>query len=167
MNIKIVPISKEIKRRDFDCGIKELNKYLRQFAIPNDKNNIGKTFIAVEKSKPYKTIGYYTVSMAQILFNDLSDKIKKGIPKYPIPAMRIGKLAVDSHFQGKRVGSFLLRDALLRAIAISSGVALYCVIVDAFNEMAKLFYLKYGFIAFKEKPLTLILALKPIKETIS
>ena len=103
MNIEIIPISKKINRKDFDCGIEALNKYLRQFDITNDKKNIGKTFVAVDKSNPDKTIGYYTVSMAQILFNELPEVIRKGLPGYPIPAMRIGKLAIDSEFQGKNV----------------------------------------------------------------
>lgn len=167
MNIKIVPISKRIERKDFNCGIDELDQYLRQFAIPNDKKNIGKTFVAALESKPDKPIGYYTVSMAQILFTDLPDSIKKGLPKYPVPAMRIGKLAVDSHFKGMRIGSFLLKDALLRAVNISSEVALNCVIVDALNEVAKSFYLKYGFAAFEENPLTLVITLKTIKAAIS
>ncbi len=163
MNIKIVPVSKSIERKVFNCGIDELDQYLRQFSIPNDKKNIGKTFVAVEESKPDKPIGYYTVSMAQILFTDLPDSIKKGIPKYPVPAMRIGKLAVDSNFKGMRIGSFLLKDAFMRAVNISSEVALYCVIVDALNEAAKSFYLKYGFVAFEENPLTLVISLNTIK----
>ena len=168
MNIKIVPISKNIDRKGFDCGIDELDQYLRQFAIPNDKKNIGKTFVAVLESKPDKPIGYYTVSMARILFTDLPDTIKKGLPKYPVPAMRIGKLAVDSHFKGLRIGSVLLKDALMRAVNISSEVALNCVIVDALNETetAKSFYLKYGFVAFEDNPLTLVIPLKTIKEAL-
>lgn len=163
MNIKIVPISKNIDKKDFDCGIDELNLYLKQFAIPNDKKNIGKTFIAVNENEPAKPIGYYTVSMAQILFIDLPDSLKKGLPRYPVPAMRIGKLAVDSHFKGMSIGSFLLKNALMRAVNILSEIALNCVIVDALNRAAKSFYLKYGFVAFEDNPLTLVISLKTIK----
>lgn len=163
MNIKIVPISKNIDKKDFDCGIDELNLYLKQFAIPNDKKNIGKTFIAVNENEPAKPIGYYTVSMAQILFIDLPNSLKKGLPRYPVPAMRIGKLAVDSHFKGMSIGSFLLKNALMRAVNILSEIALNCVIVDALNHAAKSFYLKYGFVAFEDNPLTLVISLKTIK----
>lgn len=166
MNIEIIPISKNINKNDFDCGIDDLNLYLRQFAIPNDKKNIGKTFVAVSENKKSQVLGYYTVSMAQVIFNELPDTVKKGIPKYPVPAMRIGKLAVDMRFQGNDIGALLLRNALLRAISISSEVAIYCVIVDAINEKAKSFYIKYGFIPFYENPLTLVLQLKTIKDSI-
>jgi GNAT superfamily N-acetyltransferase len=167
MDIEIVPISKKINRKDFDCGIEEFYTYLRQFAIPNDKKNIGKTFVAVENQNLNKPVGYYTVSMAQILFNELPEAIKKGLPRYPIPAMRIGKLAIDSESQGNKIGALLLKDALLRAVNISSQVALHFVVVDALNEKAKSFYLKYGFSAFEENPLTLVISLETIKVAIS
>ncbi len=166
MDIEIIPISKKINRKDFDCGIEDLNRYLRQFAIPNDKKNIGKTFVAVEKHDLNKPIGYYTVSIAQILINELPDSAKKGLPRYPIPAMRIGKLATDFKFQGKNIGAKLLKDALLRAVNISSQVALHFIVVDALNEKAKSFYLKYGFTAFEENPLTLVISLETIKKAI-
>ena len=150
----------------FNCGIDELDQYPRQFTIPNDKKNIGKTFLATLGSKPDKPIGYYTESMAQILFTDLPDSIKKRIPKYPVPFMRIGKLAIGSYFKGINIDSFLLKDALIRAVNISSEVALNCVIVDALNEAAKSFYLKVGFVAFKDNPLTLEIHLKTIKDTL-
>jgi GNAT superfamily N-acetyltransferase len=167
MDIEIIPISKKINRKDFDCGIEELNTYLWQFAVPNDKKNIGKTFVAVEKTNPGKPVGYYTVSMAQIMFNELPETIKKGLPRYPIPAMRIGKLAIDLETQGKNIGALLLKDALLRAVNISSQVALHFVVVDALNEKAKSFYLKYGFTAFEENPLTMVMSLETIKAAIS
>lgn len=163
MDIEIVQISKKIKAKNFNCNIEELNRYLRQFAIPNDKKNIGKTFVAVKKTEHTIPIGYYTVSMAQILFNDLPDSIKKGLPRYPIPAMRIGKLAIDSNFQGNHIGAKLLKDALLRAVRISSQVALHFIIVDAIDEKAKSFYLKYGFTALDENPLTLVISLETVK----
>lgn len=110
--MNIIPISKVLSKKIFDCGIAELNQYYRQFAFSNDKKNIGKTFVAVEKNNPLNIIGYYTISMAQISFNDLPENIKKGIPKYPVPTMRIGKLATDLHYQKQGVGAFLLKDAL-------------------------------------------------------
>ena len=166
MNIKIVPISKQIDRKNFDCGIEELNLYLRQFAIPNDKKNIGKTFVAVEESIPAAPLGYYTVGMAQITVEDIPEKIKRGLPRYPVPAMRIGKLAVDTGQQGKNIGAYLLKEAFLRAVNISSEVALKFVVVDAINKKAMDFYLKYGFIALKEKPLTLLIPVETIKAAI-
>lgn len=162
MDLRVVPISKGIEKTNFNCGIESLNTYLHRYALQNDKNNIGKSFVAVQSDEPNKAIGYYTVSMAQILFNEIPEGMKKGLPKYPVPAMRIGKLAVDVRFQGNKAGAFLLRDALVRAVNISSEVAIHCVIVDAVNKKAEAFYGKYGFIPCTKNPNTLILPLTTI-----
>lgn len=166
LNIEIIPVSKKLKLKDFDCGIEELNQYLSQFAVPNDKKNIGKTFVAVIKYKKDIPVGYYTVSMAQIYFNKLPDDIKKGLPKYPVPAMRIGKLAVTEEYQGNNLGAYLLRDSFIRAIRISVDVAIKFIIVDALNEKSKDFYLRYGFISLEDNPLTLVISIDTIKTAI-
>jgi GNAT superfamily N-acetyltransferase len=166
MDIKVIPISKAITKKPFNCGTEELNRYFKQFAFTNDKKNIGKTFVAISHTDLLQPLGYYTVSMSHILFSKLPENLKKGLPKYPIPAMRIGKLAIDIQYQKKGLGSFLLRDALLRAIRISSEIAIYCILVDAINEEAKNFYLKFGFIPFPSTPLTLVLPLKTIIQAV-
>ena len=166
MKIEIRPISKSIKLKDFDCSIAEMNTYLSRFALTNDKKNISKAFAATSEKDPAKPLGYYTVSMAQILFKEVPPEMRTGLPKYPVPAMRIGKLAVDKSMQNKGLGGLLLKDALLRAVNISPEVAIHCVLVDALNEQAKKFYLKYGFIPFKENRLTLALPIKTIIQSI-
>ena len=162
MQINIEPIQKNFDLRSFDCGINNLNTYLSRFAAVNDRKNISKTFIAFHTENRDKILGYYSVSMAQILFTDMPDNLKKGLPKYPVPAMRIGKLAVDISKQNKGLGAILLKDALMRAVNISSEIAVHCVVVDSYNETAKEFYLKYGFIPFQEHPLTLVLPIHTI-----
>ena len=118
MQINIEAINKSYNLKLFNCGIEDLNIYLSRFAYVNNKKHISKTFIAFNSTNREKVLGYYSVSMAQIVFNDLPDKLKKGIPKYPVPAMRIGKLAVDICVQNKGLGAILLKDALLRAVNI-------------------------------------------------
>ena len=162
MHYSIIPISKNIHRKDFDCGIEELNRYLAQFALPNDRNNIGKTFVAVSDFYPQIPMGFYTVSMAQIKVSDLPDSIRSGLPRYPIPAMRLGKLAVDKKYQGSGIGSALLKDVFNRAISLSSEVALRFVLVDALNDPARTFYLQYGFVSLQEYPKTLVLPMQTI-----
>ena len=159
----IVPISKHLDRKVFDCGVPQLNKYLYRFALPNDKKNIGKTFVFIDDAEPTRPIGYYTLSMAQVQVDDIPDEIRKGLPRYPIPAMRLCRLAVDTAFQGAHVGSTLLLDVFQRALTISNEVALRFVLVDAIDESAKAFYQHYGFVAFKAYPLTLVLPVETIR----
>jgi len=161
VKLKQVPVSESLTKLDFDCGYPDLNNYLRHYALKNDRLSIGKTFIALSDSE---IAGYFTISTAQILANDLPEDIKKKLPRYPVPAFRIGKLAVKKEFQGLGVGKWLLTKALEKAVLISSEVAIYAVLVDAIDEKAKLFYLKYGFVPFQEFSLTLFLPIDTIKK---
>jgi GNAT superfamily N-acetyltransferase len=158
------PISKQMSRDDFDCGKEKLNLYLRQSARQHHEKGISKTFVALPKPESTIIAGYYAVCMAQIEFLSLPTTQQKGIPReYPIPAMRITRLAVDKTFQGKRLGQELLMEALTRAVRLASEVAIYAVVVDAIDDEAKQFYLKYDFIAYEDRPDSLFLPLKQLQ----
>jgi len=92
-------------------------------------------------------LGYYTLSAHNVKRDELPDSIIKvlKLPKYPsIPATLMGRLAVHSAHQGKRIGELLLMDALQRSLKSSKQVASFAVVVDA-KENAVEFYLRYGF----------------------
>jgi GNAT superfamily N-acetyltransferase len=162
VTLSLVPISKPYQKTDFDCGNPELNEYLHLYALKNDKLMIGKTFIA--RNEENKVTGYVTLATAQVAAASLPDEIRAKLPRYPVPAFLIAKLAVDSRFQGQGVGAWLLRESLKKALEVSASVGLYAVIVDAIDEKAKKFYIKYGFTAFKGKPMTLFLPLATIRD---
>ena len=164
MNHVFEKISRGVNRQDFDCGVDSLNAYLKKYAWQNFKKNVGVTILTFERGKRNKILGYYTVSMAQIDFEHLPPELSKGLPRYPVPAMRIGRLAVNRSAQAKGVGSALLRDALQRAIAISTEVGTCVVLVDAINEQAKSFYEHYGFVALEDLPLALVLPVTTIAQ---
>ncbi len=164
INIEIKPI-RDIGRSSlsrFDCGENNLNTYLKQFAKKNDSLGIGRTYALIERSK---VLGYYTVSMAQVEFQSLPKGALVSLPKYPLPAIRIGRLAIDLQSQGKGFGEYLLMDALSRSVRVSEEVAVFAVIVDAKNKRAKKFYLRYGFIPFEDSPLSLFLPISTIRST--
>ena len=160
MRLSLVPISKELQKAPFDCGYPVLNEYLRLYALKNDKLSIGKTFVAVDEDSG--VVGYVTLASAQVEAKSLPEAAQAKLPRYPVPAFRIAKLAVDTRYQGKGVGAWLLRQALEKALLVSAEVGLYVVIVDAIDEKAKGFYQKYGFEAFTEYPLTLFLPVATI-----
>lgn len=161
MALSLSPITKSLAKAPFDCGYEELNQYLRHYAFKNDQLSIGKTFIALNQNQ--EVTGYLTLSSAHILAEHLPDDRRSKLPRYPIPAFRIGKLAVDRRFQSSGVGRWLLTQAFLKAVVVSENVGVYAVLVDAIDDKAKSFYLKYGFIAFESHPLTLFLPLDTIK----
>lgn len=164
MDKLIIPITRALSKKSFDCGIDELNQYFRQYALPNDKKNVGKTFVAVSKEEPNQPLGYYTLSMAHVLFDELPEELKKGLPRYPVPAMRLGKLAISLNHQKQGLGVFLLKDVLLKTIDFSEKVGLKCLLVDALNDKAKSFHLKFGFLPFPSNSLTLVLPIETIIE---
>lgn len=128
--------------KKFTCGIPELDDYLHRFARNNHKKGIGKTFLLMNEEE---VIGFYTISMGSVEFQNLPLNFRKGIPKYPIPIARIGRLAVSAGSQGKKYGKLLLVDALQRIYFASESVAAYAIIVDAKNDSAKQFYEHFGF----------------------
>jgi predicted GNAT family N-acyltransferase len=137
---------------------------LRKYAKQNDKKGIGKTYIAVKPSTAKSIGGYYTISTSTIEFESLPENTASKLPSYPIPAILIGRLAVDLNCQGEGLGEKLLVDALNRIVQISEEVGIYAVRVDAINERAKQFYLKYEFLPFEDRPLSLFLPLKTIRQ---
>ena len=155
MKLSLVPISKTFQKAPFNCGYPVLNEYFRLYALKNDRLSIGKTFVAMDKVEG--VVGYMTLASAQVEARSLPEEMRAKLPRYPVPACRIAKLAIDTRFQGAGAGSWLLRQALEKALSVSAEVGLYAVIVDAIDEKAKGFYLKYGFKAFSEYPLMMFL----------
>lgn len=159
--ISVKEVSKEAVAA-FDCGNEALNSFFQKYALQNDRKNIGKTFVCIDDGN---IVGYYTLSNAQIAFDELSKPLSKGLPKYPIPCIRIARLAVDLKYQSGGNGSFLLRDALLRIVNLSYQTGIYFVIVDA-KETSKDFYEHYGFIKLNDVELTYLLPVETIKRAL-
>ena len=102
--------------------------------------------------------GYYTLASSGLPLPDLPASLQKKLPRYPlIPAVRMGRLAVDQQFQGIKLGSALLADALERTAR--ADIACFALIVDAKDETAAAFYRHHGFIALGSQPLCLFLPL--------
>ena len=102
--------------------------------------------------------GYYTLAAASVPLTDLPSSAAKKLPRYPlVPAVRMGRLAVDRDFKGRGLGGALLADALSRAS--NSDIAAYALLVDAKDEKAATFYRHHGFILLPNSPLTLFLPL--------
>jgi len=98
--------------------------------------------------------GYYTLSAASITATALPADVVKKLPRYDqIPAILLGRIAVDLKYRGMGFGRYLLADALKRARA--NEIAAFAVVVDAKDEEAKRFYLRAGFVPLPDRPMTL------------
>lgn len=135
-------------RRNFDCGNKALNDYLKIMANQNAKNDNARTYILEHQQYPNQIIGFYTLSMTIIDLNGLPQKLQKKHP-LSLAAGLIARLAIDKRYQGKRLGEVLLIDALKRLLKVSDQVGFPLVIVDA-KDGAQAFYAKYGFTPFQD-----------------
>lgn len=161
--MKVVSIQKVNKKeiREFHCGIDELDTFISKYAMQNDKKDIGKTFVLKDEDR---MIGFYTLSNAQIAFDELKDSLSKGLPKYPVPCIRIARLAVAEEYQKNGFGAILLKDAILRILNVADHTGIYFVIVDA-KESSFSFYEKYGFIRL-EHDLTYLLPISTIRKAL-
>ncbi len=95
--------------------------------------------------------GYYSLSMAGVVLEHLPADLRARMPRYPsVPAIRLGRLAVASSSRGRGLGRFLLLDAMHRALR--NEVAWAAFLVDAKDDIARAFYLQYGFLALADDP---------------
>jgi GNAT superfamily N-acetyltransferase len=157
-----LPIDKKYQKDNFDCGYPVLNDYLKKYARQNHNKGIAKTFVALPTSGSLKIDGYYTVSASVIEFKSLPESYQRGMPNYPVPAILIGKLAVNNSAKGQGLGTELLVDALFRAVRASQEIGIYAVRVDAIDSQAKEFYLKHEFVSFLDNQLSLFLPIESI-----
>ena len=143
-------------RTRFCSGSAPLDQYFLQQVSQDARRRITTCFVALAKDQ--HIAGFYTLASTSIVLADLPQSIGKKLPRYPsIPAVRMGRLAVDQTFKGKGLGGALVADALARAS--KAGIAAFALVVDAKDQNASAFYLHHGFIAFAGSPLSLFLSL--------
>ena len=146
-------------RSAFDCEVDELNAYLKKYSGQHERRGISRTYVAVEERET-QALGYYSISSGAVDF----DTVPENLPRYPVPIALIGRLAVDKGARGRGLGEMLLVHALRSAQRASEVVGIYAVVVDAWDEAAKKFYLKYGFNELRDDQLHLYLSMKIIKQ---
>ncbi len=139
-----------------------MNQYLREQAGQNVKRDIARTFVTVRQTDPGRIGGYYTLTLRSLAFDALPQE--KHLPRYPLPMVHLGRLAVDVAFQGQRLGKRLLLDALTQSQKIAELAGCYAVEVIALDQNAAAFYLKYGFHPLADDPLHLYMTLKSIRK---
>ena len=144
-------------RSAFHCGEEALDRYFQTQATQDVRRHIANCFVAVEVVTGM-VAAYYTLSSASIPVVDFPPEETKRLPRYPsLPAVRIGRLAVDHRFQGRGLGAVMLADAAHRAM--QDDAAAYTLLVDGKNDGAVAFYRHQGFRPLVSQPRTLFLPL--------
>lgn len=146
MIFHIQPLDAEIGTADFQCGSAALDEYIRRYASQDVRRNVARVFVATPESDPQQLAGYFTLSAGSVNCANLPATLAKKLPRYPVPVALVGRLAVDTKFQGKGLGSILLADACQKVQQASAVLAVAGIIVDAKDDNVAAFYKHFGFI---------------------
>jgi len=140
--IEIRPLQLSDDRSSFSSGEPDLDRFFRKYAGQNQfKLHIGTTYIACDGED---IVGFITIAATSITIENLPRALRKDFPRYPLPALRLARLAVSQKAQGKGIGKQLLRAAFTIAREMSNRTGCVGLVVDA-KENAIPFYEQYGF----------------------
>jgi len=159
---RVVRLDAALDRTAFRSGAPDLDSYLLRQVTQDVRRRVTACFVAV--AADHQIGAYYTLASASVLLSALPQSIAKKLPRYPsVPAVRMGRLAVDEKFQGQGLGGALLADAIDRAVRAE--IAAYALLVDAKHEKAAAFYRHHGFLALPDAVLTLFLPLATMRRS--
>lgn len=151
-------------RAGFHCGEETLDGYFQRQVIQDIRRRITNCFVVVDTATS-QVAAYYTLSAASIPLVDLPPDETKRLPRYPIlPAVRIGRLAVDRRYQRRGLGELLPMNAVHRTM--QDAAAAFAILVDARNGQTVAFYQRYGFRPILGKPTILFLPLATAQKTL-
>jgi GNAT superfamily N-acetyltransferase len=133
----------------FDCGQEALNRFLVRYASQNQQAEASQTYLAVRGDE---VVGFYTLVVAQVEYDDAPQHLGKGLAKHPIPLMLLARLAVATSWQGKELGSGLLEDGMLRTLQAADIAGIRALAVHAKDDDARAFYERFGFVPAPTDP---------------
>lgn len=137
-------LSPEHVPEGFDCGRASLSVWLMRYARQADAAGSARTYVVVD-SEQERVVGYHALTAAGVEREATSDRVIKGMTRYPIPVVLLARLAVDLSVAGLGIGAWLLRDAMMRTLAASEAIGVRAMLVHAIDDEARRFYLRHGF----------------------
>lgn len=144
----------------FDCGSEVLNVFLQKHALTNQKSGSAQTYLAMHAQT---VVGFYSLTFGQVEYGGAPDRLKKGMPRHPLPIMLLARLAVHTQWHGRGMGSGMLKDALLRTLQAADIAGIRAVVVHAKDDSAAFFYQHFGFVPFDNNGLVLYRLIKDIR----
>jgi len=152
--VSILLLTEGYPIKPFDCEDEDLNDFLFNEATPYQKELLATTFV-MENDK--QTLGYYSLlndslQLREDMFASKSQfrKFLRELMPYPkrhlktIPALKIGRLAIDKSFKGKGLGSVIMANIISKCIKMNKEQACRLITVDAYKQAIP-FYQKMGF----------------------
>ena len=128
---------------DFDCGDEDLNAFLREDALIQQEQELSRTTLFTKKGE---LVGFCTLLTDKLV---LSKEIRKTlepeyIPYKDIPALKLGRFALQKKYQQQGVGTLMIKYALGKALNVSEEVGCRVMTVDAYKQRLE-WYMKRGF----------------------
>ena len=144
----------------FRSGEPGLDAWLQGKARLNETKGGARTYVACDG---HRVAGFYSLAASAVERRRGSARVGRSMPD-PVPVILLGQLAVDTHYQGRGLGSDLLIDAARRALSAADVIGARAIVVQALDERARSFYARFGFRAFSERePLMLLLRICELK----
>jgi GNAT superfamily N-acetyltransferase len=139
-----VPLTAEHDLAEFSSGEVLLDSWLRDRALANMEMAASRTYVTCPPDS-LTVIGYYALCMGQMLNREVTGSMRRNMPRQ-IPAVILGRLAIDQRWQGRGLGKALLLDAVQRSVRAAKEVSARLLIVHAISQAATEFYLHHGFV---------------------
>ena len=140
--LRIEKLNRKHEVGTFDCGREALNRFLLRFALQNQQAGASQTYVALSDEL---ILGYYTLVVGPVEYDDAPQRLTKGLARYPVPIMLLARLAVTIPWQGKGLGAGLLKDAMLRTLQAAEIAGIRAFGVHAKDDEAKAFYERFDF----------------------
>jgi GNAT superfamily N-acetyltransferase len=149
------PVRHDVSR--FSCGNPALDEYVRNTVARDEAQHTAATYVLIDTaapSMPHRVFGYYTLNSFSIPRRQARRRDRdRHLGSYdPVPAVLIGRLALDRDFQGRGLGSALLTSALTQILTIREGLGIAVAVVHAIDDTAAAFYEHQGFTHFRDQP---------------
>ncbi len=146
----------------FDCGKPALNEWLARRSLGNQASGTSRTWVVTDADTG-RVVAYYASSTACVLRASAPKRLRRNQPD-EMPAVLLGRMAVDSKHAGCGLGAALLKHFMLKALEVAQSVGVRLLVVHAKDEEAKSFYEHYGFV---ESPVDLLTMMMPLPAALS
>jgi ribosomal protein S18 acetylase RimI-like enzyme len=164
---RIAPLSPAHDLSTFDCGSEAQTSWLRRHALQAQQADTARVFVACLAGTT-RVAGFYALAAGSVQGEQAPARLTRGIGRYPVPVVVLARLGVDRDAQGQRLGSSLVRDALLQTAAIAERLGVRALVIHAETPRAAGFYrgIDAAFEPMPGEPLHLVLLMKDLRKAI-
>jgi GNAT superfamily N-acetyltransferase len=144
----------------FSSGREALDRFLLRYAFANQQANASQTYLGLHDDE---VIGFYTLVVGEVSYNDAPERLTKGLARHPVPIMLLARLAVAVTWQRRGIGAGLLKDAMRRTLQAAEIGGIRAFAVHAKNDDARHFFTHFDFVPSPTDPLHLFLLVKDLR----